>query len=299
VTIQLATQCAQIETVVPDVARACEWFEQTLAAQPIEQELVRRITGVVLHIDHRDCGDAMFQFCSTITDDMPHVWFLAALGPCVTNLNFFVEDSAHAQELLAAAGAATKLDLPVGNGVRARLGPDVARPAEELGRLYFMGSRPLIGFDLEFITRPWREGAEQDVFFPSFTTPRPTTNTRVERLAALRVVVDDIDRALGHVVALIDADSRSEPYGEVTTATARQARIRLRDLELRYTTPLTPDADYADRLRLGGGIEAAVFRTAEPDAIVSAVTAASVERRDDRVRIRSREILGFDVELEA
>jgi hypothetical protein len=297
-TIRLATECAQIETVVPDVARACKWFERTLAAQPIEQELVRRITGVVLHIDHRDCGDGMFQFCSVITDDMPHVWFLAALGPCVTNLNFFVEDSAHAHELLEAAGAATKLDLPVGDGIRAQLGPGVARPAEELGRLYFMGSRPLIGFDLEFITKPWQEGAEQQVFFPSFTSPRPTTNTRVERLAALRVVVDDIDRALGNVVTLIDADSRSEPYGEVTTATALETRIRLRDLELRYTQPLTPDADYADRLRLGGGIEAAVFRTAEPETIIGTVTDESVERRDDRVRIRSREILGFDVELE-
>ena len=297
-TARLATQCAQIEMVVHDVPRACEWFERTLGASPIEHDLVRRITGVVLHIDHRDCGDGMFQFCSVITDDMPHRWFIDTLGPCVTNLNFFMDDADHAAEVFAGAGATTKLHLPIGAGLRAALGPDVARPEEEVRWLYFMGTRPLFGFDLEFTTRPWRDGVDQHVFHPSFTYPRPTTNEKVERLAALRVVVDDIDQALHHLGTLIDAGSRSEPYGESTDAVEREVRIRLHDLELRYTQPRSPASPYHDRLLLGGGIEAAVFRTSEPDTIIGAVDDAAVDRRDGRLRIASRHILGFDVELE-
>ena len=122
-TIRLATQCAQIETVVRNVPRACQWFSQTLGAMPIEQDLVKRITGTVLDIDHRDCGDAMFQFCSVISDDMPHRWFIDTLGPCVTNLNFFMDDADHAHALLAAAGATTKLQHPIGTSLHAWLGP--------------------------------------------------------------------------------------------------------------------------------------------------------------------------------
>jgi hypothetical protein len=298
VTIRLATQCAQIETVVHDVPQACDWFSRTLGARPIEQDIVKRITGVVLHIDHRDCGDAMFQFCSVITDDMPHRWFIDRLGPCVTNLNFFMEDADHAHEVLAAAGATTKIQHPIAASLRAMVGPDLARPEEEIRTLYFMGSRPLFGFDLEFTTRPWRDGVEQDAFYPSFTYPRPTTNEKVERLAALRVVVDDLDGAIGNLLTLVDPDSRSEPYDESSTAAGREVRIRLRDLELRYTQPRSAGSPYYDRLAVGGGIEAAVFRTAKPDGIVDAVTDAAVERRDGWLRIASREVLGFDVELE-
>jgi hypothetical protein len=297
-TIRLATQCAQIEMVVNDVQRACQWFSQKLGAMPIEQDLVKRITGKVLDIDHRDCGDGMFQFCSVITDDMPHVWFIDTLGPCVTNLNFFMDDADEAFEILAATGAATKLHLPIAAGLRAVLGPDLARPEDEIKWLYFMGTWPLFGFDLEFTTRPWRDGVEQQVFYPSFTYPRPTTNETVDRLAALRVVVDDVDRTIGNLLTLIDRDSRSEPYGETTSPTERVVNIRLRDLELRYTQPLSPKAWYHDRVASGGGTVAAVFRTDDPDAIIDAVTDAALERRDDRVRIASRDILGFDVELE-
>jgi hypothetical protein len=298
VTIRLATQCAQIETVVHDVPRACAWFERTLGAMPIEQDVVRRITGKVLHIDHRDCGDGMFQFCSVITNDMPHRWFIDTLGPCVTNLNFFMEDADDAHALLTAAGATTKLHLPIAGGLRALLGPELARPEDEIRWLYFDGTRPLFGFDLEFTNRPWRDGVEQHVFHPSFTYPRPTSNTKVERLAALRVVVDDLDRAIHNLVTLIDADSRTEPYGEVSDGAEREVRIRLGDLELRYTQPLTPASPYHDRLARGGGTEAAIFTTSDPGAIVDAVTDAAVDRRGDRVHIASREILGFDVELE-
>jgi hypothetical protein len=299
VTIRLATQCAQIETVVHDVPRACDWFSRTLGAMPIEQDVVQRITGVVLHIDHRDCGDAMFQFCTVITDDMPHRWFIDRLGPCVTNLNFFMEDADHAYEVLAAAGATTKIQHPIAASLRAMVGPDLARPEGEIRTLYFMGSRPLFGFDLEFTTRPWRDDVEQQVFYPAFTYPRPTTNEKVERLAALRVVVGDVDRAIGNLLSLIDPDSRSEPYDESSRAAEREVRIRLRDLELRYTQPLSSGSPYHERLAVGGGIEAAVFRTANPDAIIGSVADAASERRDGRTRIASRQVLGFDVELES
>jgi hypothetical protein len=298
VTIGLATQCAQIEMVVRDVPRACAWFEQVLGAVPIEQRVVQRITGVVLDIDHRDCGDAMFQFCSVITDDMPHRRFIDTYGPCVTNLNFFMDDADRAAEELSAAGADTKLDLPIGAGLAALLGPELARPEEEMRRLYFMGTWPLFGFDLEFTNRPWRDDVEQDVFFPSFTYPRPTTNERVNRLTALRVVVDDVDRTIDNIVTLIDPGSRSEPYGESTSTGERSVSIRLRDLELRCTQVLEDSCCYAERARLGGGIVAAVFSVDGVESIVADATNVEVDRRDQRLRLASREIVGFDVELE-
>ena len=216
----------------------------------------------------------------------------------VTNLNFFMEDADHAYEVLAAAGAKTKLRLPIGAGLRALLGPDLARPEEEMRTLYFMGSRPLIGFDLEFTNRPWPDGVEQRVFYPSFTYPRPTSNHKVERLAALRVVVDDLERAVGNLTTLIHPDSRSEPYDQTSSAAEREIRVRLHDLELRYTQPLSTVSPYHSRLAVGGGIESAIFRTADPDAIVASVTDASVEQRDGGLRIGSREIVGFDIELQ-
>jgi hypothetical protein len=297
-TMRLESQCAQIEMVVHDVPGACRWFEDTLGATPIEQDIVTRITGKVLDIDHRDCGDAMFQFCSVITDDMPHRWFIDTLGPCVTNLNFFVDDADRAHDLLAAAGATTKIDTPIGRALRALLGPDIARPEEEIRQLYFMGTWPLFGFDLEFTTRPWRDGVEQHVFHPAFTYPRPPSGHRVERLAGLRVVVDDIDRVMGHLVALIDPSSRSEPVLEPGTATERAARVRLHDLELRYTQPLSPRSPYHEALGTGGGIVSAIFQATDPAAIVGGIGDAKVERLDHVTRVRSRHLLGFDIELE-
>jgi hypothetical protein len=297
-TVRLESQCAQIEMVVHDVPRACRWFKDALGATPIEQDVVRRITGVVLDIDHRDCGDAMFQFCSVITDDMPHRWFIDTLGPCVTNLNFFVDDADRAHDLFAAAGATTKIDVPIARGLRALLGPDIARPEEEIRQLYFMGTWPLFGFDLEFTTRPWRDGVDQHVFHPCFTCPRPPAEQKVERLAGLRVVVEDIDRTMANLVALIDPGSRSEPAFEPPTATDRMARISLRDLELRYTQPVSVRSPYHGALEAGGGIVAAIFRAADPAAIVDGITGAEVDWADGRARIASRQVLGFDVELE-
>jgi hypothetical protein len=298
-TVRLETQCAQIETVVHDVPRACRWFEEVLGATPIEQDVVKRITGVVLDIDHRDCGDGMFQFCSVITDDMPHRWFIDTLGPCVTNLNFFVDDAEQAHDLLAAAGATTKIDVPIGRGLRALLGPEISRTEEEIGQLYFMGTWPLFGFDLEFTTRPWRDGTEQHVFHPAFTYPRPASEQRVERLAGLRVVLEDIDSAVGRLGALIDPGSRSSPVPGPATATERTTTVRLHDLELRYTQPLSARSPYHAALEAGGGIVAAIFRTSDPHAIVDGISDVGVEWLDNGPRIASRQVLGFDVELES
>jgi hypothetical protein len=161
-----------------------------------------------------------------------------------------------------------------------------------------MGTWPLFGFDLEFTTRPWRDGVEQAVFHPAFTYPRANSGQKVERLLGLRVVVDDVDLAIGHLAALIDPGSRSEPSFEPATPAERTARIRLHDLELRYTQPLSPRSPYHRYVGTGGGIVSAIFRAADADAIADGVTDAAVERLDDRVRVASRPILGFDVELE-
>ena len=107
--IRLASTCAQIEMAVPDVPAACARFEELMGAEPVELDLVRGITGVVLDIDHRSCGEAMFQFCSPIVENIPARRYLESIGPCVTNLNFFVEDSVAAHSELTAAGVATRL----------------------------------------------------------------------------------------------------------------------------------------------------------------------------------------------
>lgn len=281
--IRLATNCAQIEMAVTDVPAACREFESLLGAKPIEQELVKRITGVVLDIDHRGCGDAMFQFCSPLIDDIPARYELDRIGPCVTNLNFFVEDAAEAQALLEAAGGETRLQWQTGHGAWERfLGEGNAR--KEFAAGYFMGTRNLFGFDFEMTEPFWIDPTKQEYFHPAFTYPRPPIDDKVEKLVRLRVVVDDLDRYLGNVVELIDRRDRTDVHHESAEPGCRTARIDLRGLELEYVQPLS-EGPLQDQLRqLGPTITTAVFSVAD------------IEQWPARFFDR-REILGFDVEL--
>src|SRR4051794_10443271 len=170
--ISLATNCLQIEMAVPDVRAACAEFEALLGAGPIEQEVVRRISGVVLDIDHRGCGDAMFQFCAPLVEDVPARHELDRIGPCVTNLTFYVDDAAGAHDSLEAAGAVTRGHWRTSAGSWLQfLGEGNARSPEELADGYFMGTRHLFGFDFEFSEPPWYDASKQQYMYPAFTYP--------------------------------------------------------------------------------------------------------------------------------
>lgn len=259
-TIRLATNCLHIEMAVPDVPAACATFEELLGAAPIEEELVKRISGVVLDIDHRGCGDAVFQFCSPLIEDIPAAHELRRIGPCVTNLTFYVADAPGTAALLREAGAAVRTHWSTKPGSWLRfLGEGNARAAEDLADGWFMGTRHLFGFDFEFSEPPWLDPTKQRYMHPAFTYPRPHIEDKVERLLRLRVVVDDLDRHLGNVVELFDSGSRSDVYDERSDASSRSARIALRGLELEYVQPL-------DGRPVEPGITTAVFGVDDIDA---------------------------------
>ncbi|MGR6998284.1 hypothetical protein ACU686_09640 [Yinghuangia aomiensis] len=283
--ISLTTNCLQIEAAVRDVPQACAEFTRLLGAGPIEQELVKRISGVVLDIDHRGCGDAMFQFCSPLRDDIFTAEELRRVGPCVSNLTFFVADARGTRDLLAEAGARTRMAWQTGAGSWQRhLGAGNAKPDDELAEGFYMGTRHLLGFDFEFSEAPWYDAAKQTYMHPAFTYPRPHIDDRVRRLERLRVLVDDLDHHVGNLVRLIAADDRTDVYAERTTASQRSARIALRGLELEYVQPLAP-GPAADLLQArGAGITTAVFSV------------------DDlgtwpQTTFGCRDVLGFDIEL--
>ena len=286
-TIRLETNCLQIEAAVPDLRAACDEFERLLGAGPIEQEVVARISGVVLDIDHRGCGDAVFQFCQPLIDDIPAAHELRRIGPCLTNLTFYVADAAAAHELLTSAGATTRARWRTTPGPWLdHMGEGNARPAESLADGFFMGTRHLFGFDFEFSEPPWLDPAHQQWVHPAFTHPRPDVGDRVERLVRLRAVVDDVDHHVGNLLALIDDRDRTDVYGERADRAGRRARIALRGLELEYVQP-GPSAPLRDELdRFGPGLKTAVFAVADPEAW---------EARS----FRRREVLGFDIELVA
>ncbi|MCF2532542.1 hypothetical protein [Yinghuangia soli] len=285
-TIRLESNCLQIESAVRDVPAACAAFEEILGAGPIEQELVRRISGVVLDIDHRGCGDAMFQFCSPLVDTIFTAEELRRVGPSVTNLTFFVADAAGTRDLLAAEGAATRMAWQTMPGSwQQLLGPGNAKPDEDLAPGFFMGTRHLFGFDFEFSEAPWYDVAAQSYMHPAFTYPRPAIADKVRRLERLRVLVDDIGHYTGNLLRLVDAGDRTGVYAHREDEAVRSARIALRGLELEYVQPLAA-GPLRDRLaERGPAVTTAVF-SADPAAGLPPAAFATTG------------ILGFDIEVE-
>ncbi|WP_436772788.1 hypothetical protein [Yinghuangia sp. YIM S09857] len=286
--INLTTNCLQIESAVRDVPAACADFGGLLGAAPIEQELVRRISGVVLDIDHRGCGDAVFQFCSPLTENIFTAEELRRVGgPCVTNLTFFVDDAPAARDILEGAGATTRLAWRTASGSWLRfLGEGNAKPDDALAEGFYMGTRHLFGFDFEFSEAPWIDAAKQRYMYPAFTYPRPQIDDKVRRLARLRVLVDDLDHYLGNIERLFSAEDRTDAYGHDSGPEARSARVALRGLELEYVQPHRGGQLYDDLLRRGPGITTAVFAVDD----LASWPQATFPRRD---------VLGFDIELTA
>ncbi|MBP1686268.1 MAG: Glyoxalase-like domain protein [Deltaproteobacteria bacterium] len=323
--VTLTTPCVHIEQAVPDLAAAVRFMERVLGAQKIEQELVRFINDPVhrvLELDHLDCGEAVFQFCMPVPghDYMPAAQYLKTIGPCVTNLNFYVDDDAHAAALLAAEGADTgsKFAMHLMFWDRLLGGTENCKPSEEMGDGYFMGTRHLWGFDFEFAKEPWKGCTKQRIQYPAFVTPRPPSASRVGRVRRLRVVVEDVQRCCANLTRLISASSRSEVYATHEGTQAKVAHITLRGLELQYCQPLGHKGPLHDYLqRYGQGISAVVFPVMHLETILAAadqqalaaVDGTYVDWREElgeqtppwslprTYRLASRGTLGFDIEL--
>ena len=87
---------------IPTAPRAYPEAVALLGAEPIEQELARQIAALMgnsgYDVDHLDCGGAVFQVNQPARGMLfegqksIHESYLDRLGPCVANLNFFVDD---------------------------------------------------------------------------------------------------------------------------------------------------------------------------------------------------------------
>jgi hypothetical protein len=161
-TINLLYGCCQIETSARDLAATRRFMIDTLGAGPAEQQLARQIAQIVpdpaYDVDHLDCGEAIFQInqpSPTMTyagQPSVHQSYLDRFGPCVTNLNFFIDDHSHALALLSGLGATTHIRGPSSAACSlADYGPDNSRPGAGERPFLFMGTRQLIGFDLEIM----------------------------------------------------------------------------------------------------------------------------------------------------
>lgn len=323
--ITLLFGCGQIEMTVRDLQAASAFMESVLGAGEIEKQLAKEINQLFpngeLKVAHYDCGEATFQFNqpSRAADyrgqTSVHQAYLDRVGPCVTNLNFFVDDSIHAHELLTAMGAETYLEGPSSAApCLADYGPENTRPGAESRKFYFIGSRHLIGLDFEMMEPNFQRFTKQKVQYPCFVQPRPEASDRNLRLLRVTIVVADLEETYRNLVKLFAPASRSKAYDVRMGSLARAFRIGLGGIELEYCQLLSEGGVLADRLhRDGPGVVAIEFGARDLDLVLQRVRGSTLhdfmEESDalggevlrsncGRYRIASRDLIGFDVVLE-
>ncbi len=316
--ITLLHGCCQIETTARDLAAVRRFMIDVLGAGAIEQELAQQIRALFpsgqYDIDHLDCGEAVFQI-NQPSESMSyngrksiHWDYLERFGPCVTNLNFFVDDHAHARALLGSLGAEVHIEGPsTAAAALGDYGPDNTRPGGDERPFLFMGSRHLIGFDLEIMEPNFEHFSRQTVQYPAFVEPRPQTGNGNLLLKRLIVGVRNIDRAHDNLVSLFAPASRSRPYDVGNGTLGKAFRVHLGGIEIEYCQPVTGHGELADSLkRYGDGVIAIAF-AAHDSELVTRRCANLVDREFDLLgidrqaaseRIKCRDILGFDVVIE-
>jgi hypothetical protein len=310
--IALLYGCAQIETAVADLAKARAFMVDVLGGGEIEQTVAAEITALFpsggYAVEHFDCGEGLFQVnapspAAKFAGQPPvHQAYLDRIGPCVTNLNYYVDDAVHARDLLAGLGASTYIEGP--SNIIASLadyGPENTRPGGEARNFYFLGARELIGLDLELMEPNFKRFSEQTAQHPCFVHPRPAAGDGMLVLLRLRLVVRDLEATYDNLVRIFAPASRSKPYGVRQDALARSFRIGLGGLELEYRQPLPRNGGEADQLdQFGPGVVAADFAAREPEIVVGRARERSmaVEVAGARQQIASRGLVGFDVGLE-
>ncbi|MGO8861427.1 MAG: hypothetical protein ACLQRH_11775 [Acidimicrobiales bacterium] len=320
--ITLLFGCFHIELSVRDLDAARSLMEGVLGAGKIEQRLAREIGDLFpdggYRVDHLSCGQATFQLNEPSASlayrgrKSVHQAYLDRIGPCVSNLNYYVDDIVHARELLSELGAPTLIEGPSSAAKSlADYGPSNTRPGSATRPFLFMGSRQLIGLDLEIMEPNFLHFADQVVQSPCFVRPRPGTNDQDLRLRRLRVAVDDLAGTHRNLVRLFTPGSRSEPYGARRGTLARAFRISIGGIELEYCEPVVTRGPLAGYLeQYGPGVVTVEFGTRDVDTVLerARVTATSSvaeevdllgeQRVPQRWQIASREVVGFDVVLE-
>ena len=320
--ITLLYGCFHIELSVRDLDAARTFMEGVLGAGRIEQQLAVEIRDLFpdggYRVDHLSCGQATFQLNEPSAslayrgNKSVHQGYLDRVGPCVSNLNYYVDDIVHASELLSDLGAHTLIKGPSSAATSlADYGPHNTRPGGDERPFLFMGSRKLIGLDLEIMEPNFLHFAKQAVQYPCFVRPHPGVDDRDLRLQRLRIAVDDLAATYHNLVRLFTPGSRSEPYDARRGTLGRAFRIIVGGIELEYCEPLTRIGPLAKCLeQYGPGIVTVEFEAHDVDAVLKRARGASSssvakevdllgeQRVPRRWQIASRELVGFDVVLE-
>ena len=321
-TISLLFGCCQIETCVQDLAAARDYMRDLLGAAPVEQELARQIAALLpgsgYDVDHLECGGAVFQVnqpgrgTEFNGQKSIHQTYLDERGACVTNLNYYVDDITAARRLLTELGAPVHIEGPsTVAAVLGDYGPDNTRPGGNHRPFLFMGTRHLIGFDLEIMEPNFWRLSDQSAQFPAFIDPRPA-DTGALRLHRLVAVVKELGATWDAIETVFAPGSRSKPYAPAATTAGRSFRIGLGGMEIEYCEPASASGPVAAHLsEHGPGIATAVFgcpatRARMPhhaewqaydDAADGVVTGNGSP--EPQVVALCREQIGFDVVLEA
>lgn len=319
--LNLLYGCCQVETSTRDLSATRNFMIDKLGAGPAEQQLAREIAQIIpdpaYDVDHLECGEAIFQ----INQPSPtmryngrpsiHQSYLDRVGPCVTNLNFFIDDHAHAHELLESLGAVTHIRGP-SSAARslAEYGSENSRSGADDRPFLFMGTRQLIGFDLEIMEPNFLRFSKQTVQYPAFVRPRPQAGDGNLRFERLLVVVEGIEATLDSLELIFAPASRSRPYAYRENALARSFRVTLGGMEIEYCQPRSSTGYLASTLsQFGPGVAAIEFAARDIAKVIGKVTAdgqGSVEEEFDhtgmdpepsRRRLGCRALTGFDVVL--
>jgi hypothetical protein len=310
--------CCQIETSTPDLDATRASFEDTLGGGRIEQVLADQIDRIIPHedygCDHIGLGEAVFQLNQPAPGMLyngqksVHQSYLDRIGPCVTNLNFFIDDHVHARELLTAMGAGIHLEGPSSAAsALAEYGPGNTRPGADARPFMFWGTRALIGLDLEIMEPNFLRFCEQDVQYPAFVHPRPQAGDDNLLLRRLRIVMRDLDETWTHLVRMFQPACLSRPYLHRSGPLGRAFRVWLGGIEIEYCQPRAGHGVLREELeRHGPGCIAIDFSARDLDAALARCAGrAAVGAEPDWLGtgaqgrlIASRARTGFDTVLE-
>jgi hypothetical protein len=313
-TITLLYGCCQVETCTRNLDETRTFMIDVLGSGPIEQPLAKEISELIpgddYDVDHIDCGEAVFQinrpFPSMTFNGQKsvHQAYLDRIGPCVTNLNFFIDDHAHARELLTSLGAEVHIEGPSSVArALADYGPDNTRPGGDTRPFLFLGTRHLIGLDLEIMEPNFLHFTRQSVQFPAFVQPRPRTGDGNLLLRRLMIATPDIEETYAKLVKIFAPASRSKSYHVQESESAKSFRVGLGGIEIEYCEPRSSAGELAQFLeRFGPGVMAIAFGARHPEHIVEKCAARRVSVTEDssphRWVVASRAITGFDTVLE-
>ena len=287
--ITLQYGCCQIETSTRDLDATRRFFIEVLGGGKIEQVLAAQIDSIIPNddygCDHIGLGEAVFQVnqpaAGMLYNGQPsvHQAYLDRVGPCVTNLNFFIDDHVHTRELLLAMGAPLHLEGPSSAAsALGDYGPANTRPGGDERPFMFWGTRELIGLDLEIMEPNFLRFSEQDVQFPAFVKPRPQAGDGNLLLQRLRLVVRDLDAAEGNIARLFNPGSVSRPYGYRAGPLGRAFRVWLGGIEIEYCQPAGSTGVLREQLdAYGPGVAAIDFSARD--------AAAALQRAEGKVAI--------------